>query len=102
MRYRHAESGRYVYVEDNSYPISWGRDERPLRFSGWFTNITDRKRAEIDFLLSCLGECDRPTARHARSHIADIALCEDLENADMRLSVLGPRPPRHPRKSPPR
>lgn len=102
LRYRHAESGRYVYVEDHSYPISWGRHERPLRFSGWFKNITDRKRAEIDFLLNCLGECDRPTARHARRQVADRAFREDVEKEGMRLTLLDPRYPGNPRKHPPR
>jgi PAS domain S-box-containing protein len=101
-RYRHSESGRYVYLEAYAYPISWERDERPRRFSAWFKNITDRKRAEINFLLNCLGECDRPTARHARSQIVDIAFRENVESADMRLSLLGRRLPRHPWKRPPR
>ncbi len=91
FRYRHASSGRYVFLEESGFPVDWGRQERPTRFACWFKNVTDRKCAEIEFLLWCLDESGRPTALEARREIVHRA---DLEAREPRanLHLINRRP----------
>jgi PAS domain-containing protein len=83
-RWKHAETGKYVCLSETLFPISWGRDGKPLQMGGWFENVTPRKRAELEFLLSCLDASRRWSARDARREIV------------RRAPPRGRRPPRRP------
>jgi PAS domain-containing protein len=95
-RWRHAESGRYVYLSETLFPEVWGRDGKPLRMSGWFENISPRKKAEIEFLLWCLDASGR-RRREARFEVIRRVRSERTEPTST-LPLLGqPMPRRRPR-----
>jgi PAS domain-containing protein len=91
-RWRHADSGRYVYLSETLFPQEWGRDGKPLRMSGWFENISARKRAEIEFLLWCL-DASGKRGREARFEVIRRVRGERRASST-RLPLLGPPPPR--------
>jgi PAS domain-containing protein len=70
-RWRHAGSGRYVYVSESLFPASWSPDGKPLRMEGWFENVTARKRGELEFLICCLDASGR--SRGARGELVRLA-----------------------------
>lgn len=96
-RWRHAYSGRYVYLSESLFPAARAPDGKPWRLAGWFASITSRKRAEIDFLLFCLDASGRGR-REARAEIVRRARRE-AQAEPGRLPLLRPRAPRRPRRS---
>lgn len=51
LRMRHKD-GRWVWVRDQGRVVEFDADGRPLIAAGTHTDVTDRKRAELDLLLS--------------------------------------------------
>lgn len=89
-RWRHAESGRYVFLSETLFPIHNGPDGKPWLMAGWFTNISGRKRAEIDFLLYCLDASGRRHSQEARGEIVRRA-GRELSGEPGALPLLRPR-----------
>jgi hypothetical protein len=96
-RWRHQESGRYVWLSEVLFPISYGPDGKPWEMGGWISNISPRKKAEIRFLLECFGSGSRPRSREARRHLAQRAERE-LRGGSTTFPLLKPR---HVRRRPP-
>lgn len=88
-RWRHAETGRYVWLEEYLFPSSWSPGGRPVQMDGWFENITRRKRNEIEFLLGCLDDTRRGSAGETRRQVLEIARRETSRGANV-VAQLSP------------
>jgi len=89
-RWRHQESGKYVWLSEVLFPISFGRDGKPWQMGGWISNISPRKKSEIEFLLTCLTSSSDPRNREARRVLARRSQREARDRSEL-FPLLRPR-----------